>query len=560
MFHLPHNAIIPQEVQFIIDLIDVSKKFYLYDDLKAMMFEEEIRQHMFEVFHQGMYENFRKNAKLWQMYEDILYERKQYSDVKKIPYTSKKNLNGCWNEQARDYFEFIAFTGLMPSYYKGTNGENEKRYYVGETLKQYKKGKLSYSDILLKMKFRNASKNYDAIEQYDVRNRPFYVALKIMDIFKQKGNNVVSNSTISYYVKTITNEDEIDYNEIEEIDTENWSNNLKREISRGSTFLKRHLEIGFGIQTIRIGTQSFYSLKNFDIKKYKCKSKAIFIGDYYDDIEITPKLIKALMYPTKIEDTGYKRKLIDLQFIKNNEAICDFNIDTDLADRNLVEQVLYSIPTQDIVIEHVENVPYYSEGKMISESGQGTHYEKFLYKILVQKFGDSRIKYLGANTTGKRVSDIVCNLTILNDDGMKFDIKMVIEAKSGEAIKEFDERKEIDDIANTLKTYKRDSYNGVWYVVVDSNQLPSVNTGHGGFRPSDNKLSFKQKLLKIQANLMQSTMKMTMVTAFSYKEFVKFLMSIDYSETDEYISKIYAPDFWTWSSKLMGDSFVTIRG
>ena len=248
------------------------------------------------------------------------------------------------------------------------------------------------------MKFRNASKNYDAIEQYDVRNRPFYVALKIMDIFKQKGNNVVSNSTISYYVKTITNEDEIDYNEIEEIDTENWSNNLKREISRGSTFLKRHLEIGFGIQTIRIGTQSFYSLKNFDIKKYKCKSKAIFIGDYYDDIEITPKLIKALMYPTKIEDTGYKRKLIDLQFIKNNEAICDFNIDTDLADRNLVEQVLYSIPTQDIVIEHVENVPYYSEGKMISESGQGTHYEKFLYKILVQKFGDSRIKYLGANT------------------------------------------------------------------------------------------------------------------------------------------------------------------
>ena len=87
MFHLPHNAIIPQEVQFIINLIDVSKKFYLYDDLKAMMFEEEIQQHVFENFHPGMYNNFQNNIVLKKMYEDILHKRKRYSDVKGIKYT-----------------------------------------------------------------------------------------------------------------------------------------------------------------------------------------------------------------------------------------------------------------------------------------------------------------------------------------------------------------------------------------------------------------------------------------------------------------------------------------
>ena len=51
-----------------------------------------------------------------------LFEQKIPLDITtlKNELDKKKNLNGCWNEQARDYFEFFAFTGLMPSYYKGT--------------------------------------------------------------------------------------------------------------------------------------------------------------------------------------------------------------------------------------------------------------------------------------------------------------------------------------------------------------------------------------------------------------------------------------------------------
>ena len=181
-FHLPHNAILPEEVKFIISLIDPNREYYLYDDLKAMMFEEEIRQGVFEKFHPGMYRNFMTDERLKTYYDKVLSGELNYADVKRIPYSPRKNLNGCWNEQSRDYFEFIAFTGLLPSYYKGRAIENEKRYYIGNTMKQYKAGVLNYQDILFKMKFRNASKNYENIEQYDVRNRPFVVAVKVMDI------------------------------------------------------------------------------------------------------------------------------------------------------------------------------------------------------------------------------------------------------------------------------------------------------------------------------------------------------------------------------------------
>jgi hypothetical protein len=60
-FHLPHNAILPEEVKFILSVLDENKEYYLYDDLKSIMFEEEIKQGKFEIFHNGMYKNFMAN-------------------------------------------------------------------------------------------------------------------------------------------------------------------------------------------------------------------------------------------------------------------------------------------------------------------------------------------------------------------------------------------------------------------------------------------------------------------------------------------------------------------
>lgn len=112
-FHLPHNAILPEEVKFILSLLYENEEYYLYDYLKAKMFEEEIRQEVFEKFHRGMYKSFMENERLKFYYDKVLSGEFSYDDVKRIPYSPKKTLNGCWNEQYRDYFEFIAFYRIV---------------------------------------------------------------------------------------------------------------------------------------------------------------------------------------------------------------------------------------------------------------------------------------------------------------------------------------------------------------------------------------------------------------------------------------------------------------
>lgn len=288
-FHLPHNAILPDEVKFILSLLDENKDYYLYDDLKAMMFEEEIKQGVFETFHAGMYSNFMNNEVLKDYYSKIKSGDLNYADIKHSAYSPKKDLNGCWNEQARDYFEFIAFTGLMPSYYKGRSAtESEKRYYIGSTLKKYKSGEFKYQDILFKMKFRNASKNYDNIEQYDVRNRPFVVAMKIMNILKNKGYSKIDGLSLSYMIRNIKDEDDLSNPEVIEsirhFDFSNSDDQFKKELGRGSTFLKRHLSEGLGIQLLE-GRTTVYNLDTFDINNYSFKDKSVFIGDIYGDLE-----------------------------------------------------------------------------------------------------------------------------------------------------------------------------------------------------------------------------------------------------------------------------------
>ena len=561
-FHLPHNAILPEEVKFIISLIDTNREYYLYDDLKAMMFEEEIRQGVFEKFHPRMYRNFMKDGRLKSYYDKVLSGELNYNDVKRIPYSPKKNLNGCWNEQSRDYFEFIAFTGLLPSYYKGRAIENEKRYYIGNTMKQYKTGILNYQDILFKMKFRNASKNYENIEQYNVRNRPFVVAIKIMDILKNKGYNEIDGDSLSCLIRNIKNEDELENEEvkaeIEPINFDGWSDGDRKEIGRGTTFLKRHLseELNIELSSERPIT---FSLKSFDINNYSFKDKAVFIGDIYNDLEVTPLFIKYLSDPRTIQDEYVKEEMINLGLIDKNESLYDFNIDTDLMDRNLVIQAMSTeIVTETIYSDRIEATELYRKGKEISESGNGTLYEEFLYNFLKEKFGEDKVNWLGSHTVGQRLSDILFDIEVQNED-IKSKVRIIIESKSGGAITAFDERKEKDDILNTLadRRYSQD-YDGIWYMVVDSNKIPTTNR-HGGFRENNNQVSFKQKLLRIQSTVMPATAKLTMVTAFSYSEFMKFIDSINYSKDMKFLTRIQAPDFWTWSNKFVETSYVTIR-
>ena len=564
MFHLPHNAIVPDEVEFIINLIDEKKEYYLYDELKAMLFEEEIRQGVFSTFHTGMYDNYMHSPALKSVYEKILNRECSYSDIKSKPYTDNKTINGVWNEIVRDYFEFLAFTGLMPSYYKSNPQESEKRYYVGETLRLYKAGKLSYSDILFRMKHRNASKDFSSFsQQYDIRNRPFVVALKVLDKFKKSGYEKISGRTISYYVKTIKNEDDIDNYEFLPINKSDFSGAEYKEIGRGTTFLRQHLK-KIGVIDLAKSARGVcvFDLKHFDISNYKFHDKSVYIGDVYEtsfgNFELTPFVLQSIANPSKITDNDLKLALKELNLIDDEKALCDFNIDTDLMSRNEVElfktQALqYSTVEADV--SNVELTEEYRIGKAISEGSNGTDYEKFLWNLLKNKFGKQNVVWYGSQTTGQRLSDITCDVKILDINGTPATIKLIIESKAGAAIKAFDERKEIVDIENTIKLCNIKKYDGIWYIIVDSNKIPSAN-GHGGFRASANQKSFKNKLLTIHSTLLSQLWKPTLVTAFSYNKFMKFLYQIDYERNC--VCRMQTPDFWTWSDSFIRDSYVTI--
>lgn len=553
-FHLPHNAVLPEEVEFIIDCVNIENDYYLYDDLKAIIFEKQVQENVFKKFHKQPYRNIQNNKTLKEVYDKIKSGEKKYADIKNLAYTDRKNVNQIWNEFVRDYVEFLAFTGLMPSYYKGKSNESEKKHYIGFTLKSYKKGEITFEDILFNMKYRNASKNEEHYDAYNVRNRPFVVALKIMDMYKKKGYKEIDGRILAKIVKQTVDEDDILIDGIHPLNTSVYDEATLKEYGRGRTFLGRYFTEIFKIETTS-STPVRYNLESFNIGNYNFKEKAIYIGEQYGKLEITPNIIKMIRKPELIDDPELKEYMEEKGLIKNNEANVQFNIDTDLAERKLAIEASNDDIDLDEVYDLALNVSdvTYNEGKVISESGKGTLYEEFLNKILKNKFGENKVTYYGANTMAKRLSDITIDLDIFDGiDNRK--IKVVVEAKSGSAIAALDERKEREDIINTL-CESRTKYDGIWVMFVDSNSIP--RSGHGGFRESGNlALSFEQKLLNIQFNIQMQTCKTTLVTAFSYEKFMEFLNNIENSET---ISKMQAKHFWTWSKKFVNMSFVSVH-
>ena len=450
--------------------------------------------------------------------------------------------------------EFLAFTGLMPSYYKGKSNESEKKHYIGFTLKSYKQGKIKFQDVLFNMKYRNASKNEEHYDAYNVRNRPFVVALKIMDIYKKKGYKEIDGRILAKIVKETVDEDNILVDGIDPLDTSMYDETTLKEYGRGRTFLGRYFTEVLNIET----TSSIpvkYNLESFNIGNYNFKEKAIYIGEQYGKLEITSNIIKMIRNPELIKDIELKKYMEEQGLIKDNKSNVQFNIDTDLAERKLAIEASNDKIDPDEVYDLQLNVSdiIYREGKIISESGNGTLYEEFLNKLLKNKFGKEKVTYYGANTIARRLSDITIDLNVFDGiDNRK--IKVVVEAKSGSAIAALDERKEREDIINTLSE-SRTKYDGVWIMLVDSNAIP--RNGHGGFRESGNlSLSFEQKLLNIQFNIQMQTCKTTLVTAFSYEKFMEFLNNI---ENSDIISKLQAKHFWTWSKKFVNMSFVSVH-
>ena len=126
---------------------------------------------------------------------------------------------------------------------------------------------------------------------------------------------------------------------------------------------------------------------------------------------------------------------------------------------------------------------------------------------------------------------------------------VIFEAKSGGAIKGFNERIVIPQIKNTLDQYKSDFKNveGICYVIVDSNQLPRENK-HGGSRKNSTQKNLSQKLFEIQQSINNLTGRTTIVTAFgidAFLDYYKYLFAMSRPTIKENnISSMYIKHFF----------------
>ena len=186
-----------------------------------------------------------------------------------------------------------------------------------------------------------------------------------------------------------------------------------------------------------------------------------------------------------------------------------------------------------------------------AKSGDGERYETAIYEAF--KLLPGSCKHYGSSFSGQRVSDIVWKISMPTIEGSKTYL-IIIEAKSGSAIKSLNERNIIPQIENTVEFYFSEFKNidGLWIMICDSDKIPRQDA-HGGFRGANsNQLSFSQKLFKIQEALNNRFGRTTLVTAFGIEPFIEYYKYL-YSNSrrtlmNNNIDKTYISQFFTFGS------------
>ncbi len=607
-YHLPHNSIRLDEFHHMLRSIDLKKDYYTYEELRLLLLQTQIKDDKFKIFHSTIHKNLlsHQNEDVRKLYLTAVNipSRQNLLNLLECQYTLKKTFKQIFNETVRDYTEFFAFLGLLPSYYKSKVG-GENKHYVSQLLKDFIGNKIELEEILLNFKYRNASKNYKSMTMYQLELRPFVIALKAIEKYFEKGFEKVNNKIISAITIYSKNE-KIDWF-LENFDNpekhireykylfDNDFDKIDKELGRATLFLKPYL--------LEMGYVS-YENGNY-IKGHRSFSdliypeKVVFCNSVINNIDLTPVLGKIFykLYEYSKEEKyvlsknnvfdsnisskdadfiiselvklgciiSYNKTEITISHFKKQISINPYTDFFDIDDANYVRNIKefkltdeqFKIEVKDDKIDRI-----LSELKPIALGSDGEKYEEELYNILKDNFEFFNIKWFGSNAIGKRVSDMLIKVKIF--DGYKYkDIGIIIECKAGRSVRSFDERKEIDDVLNTLKMQK-EPIDGVWYWVVNGEALPAIDE-HGGYRGNDLSKSFMEKLHDVHFSVSEYMRVPTIVTAFSFDAISNYLRylypligKMKYNNLDS-INSRDIPHFWVWSKKFMNMQYVMVH-
>ena len=539
---------------------------------------------------------------------------KHYDEFILTPYTTQKEWKYNWAEFVRDYIQFLSYIGIIPAYYKGWGRENQMSGEVGFVVsklgEKYINGEITLPKLLMGYKYRNALINLDNYPQYARRIRPFFVSLKILNLLKEIGINHLERNLLAAFVSTIIDESEtgLIVEKYKNNLKDNTKNNLqslfpnlsevfKKEISRFALPLIGFLYGSGLVETNRIGRFNYISVSSLGLEILGNEPQMIAVSnDVIGNLRLTPiigyilkyfaesvqKNILEITVDNLYNSSGLLRSLLDREKfagllkdignIKNSpiekierEKISLKNLDyqysinssadfSDIYDSNFVEgapikpeaQEIIKVGKSDILNEIIENLINAALGS------DGEKYENELYNAIKNLIGDEYAFQLGnVGSRAQRLSDTVWKVPIIFDDEPK-KLLVVFEAKAGNAISSFDERKEKDDLKRTIKHFSSELFDiaGIWYIVVDSRRIPEG--GHGGFRGGQN-LSFEEKLQDIQYSVLSVVNKPVLVSAmniYSFAEYYRYLFQItrQFGITFTAFNDTIIQNFWIWGN------------
>lgn len=368
-YHLPHNAVLVDEFNFMVSKLDSSRKHYKAKDLQRLFLIEQVRADKFRIFHQKPYRNFTEQnppdkEKLRERFfaledtplcprhtipkvydkiqelgpEDALdwflqnrrdsYARflsdpeRYYDEFVMTPYTTQKQWKYNWAEFVRDYIQFLSYIGIIPAYYKGWGRENEMSgetgFVISKLGEKYIGGEISLPTMLMRYKYRNALVNLDSYPQYARKVRPFFATLALLSLFKEEGVSHIERNLLAGFVSCIM--DEVEIEEIvrqykRQLQNE-AQNNLggifdveevfSKEISRFALTLSKFLIETDLVESERRGRFNYLSISDLGIQTFANEPKKIAVSnDVIGKLRLTPIIGYILKHFTDTVLTGY---------------------------------------------------------------------------------------------------------------------------------------------------------------------------------------------------------------------------------------------------------------
>ena len=605
-YHLPHNSIRIDEFDFMLNSIDCKKEFYTYEELRLHFLKKEIQENVFHQFHPGPHKNLlkHKNEQIRELYKQARLCNEKCCELlsPQLRYTSAKSFKQVWNEFVRDYTEFFAFIGLLPCYYKGGKG-GKKCHYVSDLVKQYKDKKITVEQLLFMFKYRNASKDEKSLEMYHIEVRPFVLALKALQLYKANGKNYVNPQILSAIVSYSHDEFEDFSNVFASFPDPSlklkeckdafasFKTTTEKEIGRVTLLIKPYLKSIGLVSVERIAGCDYYKIED-KVIGYKYENNCAFCDGEIGKYKLTPLIGKVLkvceinagkaltkkdIFDSNFSDADvnevlkelkqlgvvndFDERMVNIASLENQFQVNPYTDFRSIEEGNYVNGrvELNLVDSQQDSIIQLQKLDL-DDLRAAALSSDGSAYEEILSETLKEKItAFSNTIWYGSAQTGKRLSDIACPVSVFTK-GERKTILIVVECKASGAIKAFDERKEREDIINTLKKFEK--YDGVWYWVTDSNSLPECNV-HGGYRNNGETKSFLEKLNELQFEISEETHRPAIVTAFSIDALTSYLnylyQSTSTLEVGDCITETQVPHFWRWSKKFMNVQYVTIH-